>query len=614
MKLLPHALTSLLLGLFLLPFGCGSEYGQVSEGDISVTLNTLVFPQTRVGGAGRNVQFSIRNSGDGPLLIQNIEIVDSSPYIAFSSSFLIELATRYDWRAAVGGQSWTAHPPFTLEAGREIQVDVLFNPETTDTNCPGGDTQNCGEIIISSNDRDEPTVLVGIRLEQSAGLISVDQTVVRFPSTTGGPYLEDFTISNQGSGPLTIQEVTDPGVAGVTMTETSSRSEPYTLEPGAEAVYRVQFAPQAEVEYCPEPVDPSGCTLGEIEITSDDANGTVVTVILKAGGVGAPDIAVSTTELVFEAEVGNTDTQTVDVTNEGESNLNWNLRIDPQEDRSLFSMKVGSTTYSTSGAQMSALAPSNSRTVELTFTPADDSSVHSTLVITSTNDPDEPYTYVHLYGGAPAAELEAYPSQLFFPVIEPGTSAILQLLLTNNGRATLHIESGTITSSDNFSLDPVLTGMEIAPGGGETVEVSYNRPTEGGTGLQQGTLTIVSDALWPNDNLVISLFANNGETALPPTAVITVTPSEPYSVDQSITLDAGSSTPPEGGELVTNPYSWMLMAAPLGSRAYLSNTYMQTTTLTPDLEGTYTVMLTVTAALGPTVTTQAQVTRNLYVE
>jgi hypothetical protein len=234
-------------------------------------------------------------------------------------------------------------------------------------------------------------------------------------------------------------------------------------------------------------------------------------------------------------------------------------------------------------------------------------------VITST-DPDEGTVIVDIFGGSPAPEIEVFPNQLFFPVVSPGEAATLQLMVMNIGRVELNIATAIITMSENFVLDPDLNGMAIPANTRQPVSVSYNRPVGGGAGLQQGTLTITSDALEPNNTYIVNLFAYNGPDALPPVADIAVTPGEPYSVGETITLSGAGSTPPEGGTLMSNPYNWVLLGAPSGSEASLSNDYLETTTLVPDLPGTYTVMLTVTASISATVTTQGQTTHNLYVE
>jgi hypothetical protein len=52
-------------------------------------------------------------------------------------------------------------------------------------------------------------VQLALALTQSSGIISVDPTVLNFPSIEGGPFSSNFIITNVGDGPLEVQSVTD---------------------------------------------------------------------------------------------------------------------------------------------------------------------------------------------------------------------------------------------------------------------------------------------------------------------------------------------------------------------------------------------------------------------
>lgn len=597
---------------------CGSDLSRVTEGQVGVSRTELDIPQTQIGRS-YNGQFRVSNEGDGDLRVTNIEIVDASPFIQFSTSFMTQMAIDSDWRQASTGQSWDAHPAFVLRSRDAIQVDVVFQPTSTDLACPT-DGNTCGRVVITTNDRTNPSVAVDIRLNQSSGSIEVDPSVVQFPDIVGGPYTDSFTITNRGAGPLNIRSVADPGVEGITFVEDSNRQEPFSLAAGTDATYNVTFNPVTGVDYCGGAFDPdTGCTLGTMLIDSDDAQGNQVAVTLIVGGVSVPDIDVSTTTVEFDAAVDDPDTQTLDVSNVGGANLNWNLRIDPPDVRAVFAMEVGGTAVSASGQQMSPLQSGNTETVSLTLSPVDESVIRGELVITAANDPDESVTRVDLFGGEPVPELEVEPTQLNYPEVAAGTSATMQLVLVNTGRATLNISSGDFTQNPGapenpeFSVSPPLAGQTIAAGGRLAVTVTYDRPDGDLGGLDHAVLRILSDALAPNNDFSFNIFAAHQASALPPTAVIDVTPAEPYTVGQTITLDGSTSTAPDDGELVANPYNWAVSSAPVGSTAGLSSDFEATTTLVPDVAGTYTVLLTVTATIGASVTTQGQVSRNLLV-
>lgn len=601
------------IALFILAIGCGSEFAQTTEGDVAVDEYTITFPQTAIGRSS-NLQFQIRNTGDGDLILTGLEITNASPYIAFSSGFITDMSVEFDWRANEGGQSWASSPPFSLRAGGEIQVDVLFSPDDSDPACPSADPLNCGSIVITTNDRDEPTISVQIALQQSAGLIAVDPTVLEFADIIGGPYSESFVITNEGDGPLTIQSVSDPNVEGITMTELSNRQEPYNLQIGQTAEYSVTFSPVGGVDYCPDGID-GGCSLGQINIQSNDALGNQVVVLIQVGSVAAPNIQLSVDELEFtQAAVGTPETLSVDVTNTGANNLNWNVRIDPTSIQGLFGIEVDGTAVTSAGQQMDPIAPDNTEVVYITYEPdTEDRSIDGELEF-RTNDPDESIARVGLIAGPPNSRIDVRPAQLWFPETVAGATSELQFFIVNSGRATLNITSATWTSSEEFSI-PDLTSAFVAPGDQRAVTVTYTRPTDDFETMDHGVLTIVSDADTTADTRV-DCFAYHDADILPPTAVITVDPAAgTYTVGDTITLDGSTSTPPASGQLITNPYAWTLTARPAGSAAELSSTSTVTTTLTFDVAGTYEVLLTVTAVIdGSTAQTQNQRTQSLLVD
>ncbi len=165
--------------LLLALAGCGEVGGDESglgtglgtgdaagEGVAAVSTAGLEFAPTEIGRATIR-QFAIENQGDGDLSIENIEIVNSSPMITFSSTFLRMLATEVDWRQATGAQTWDQHPAFALRPSGEIQVDIQFQPTSTNLECPNSSGTECGEIVITTNDRTTPVVRLPIQLDQS---------------------------------------------------------------------------------------------------------------------------------------------------------------------------------------------------------------------------------------------------------------------------------------------------------------------------------------------------------------------------------------------------------------------------------------------------------------
>jgi uncharacterized protein YjdB/PKD repeat protein len=80
------------------------------------------------------------------------------------------------------------------------------------------------------------------------------------------------------------------------------------------------------------------------------------------------------------------------------------------------------------------------------------------------------------------------------------------------------------------------------------------------------------------------------------------------AVNETVTLDGGGSNDPNNDTL---SYSWSITAAPAGTNSTLSSTDTETTELTPDTAGDYTVELTVDDGNGGTATDTVTITANV---
>lgn len=124
-------------------------------------------------------------------------------------------------------------------------------------------------------------------------------------------------------------------------------------------------------------------------------------------------------------------------------------------------------------------------------------------------------------------------------------------------------------------------------------------------GASSATPTFVADV---SGTYVIQLVVTDGDglsstpslvecstTNLPPTAAMQPTATV-VLVGTPVHLDGSASTDPEGEAL---RYAWALSSAPAGSEASLATPASVTSTFTPDLEGIYSVTLTVSDPFGP---------------
>ncbi|MCA9564691.1 MAG: choice-of-anchor D domain-containing protein, partial [Myxococcales bacterium] len=590
---------TLLASLAALPSlnaACGDDsLAQVTSGDVAVSRENIEFQQTQLNRS-TNTQIAIVNNGDGDLIVNNIEIRNASPYIRFSQQSLRDLSVEYDWRQGSTAQSWESHPGFPIRPLSELQIDLEFQPSSTNLECPASNVApRCGELVIATNDRDTPTLTIPIRLNQSSGSVDVTPTVIDFPGLDGGPYDGSFTVTNRGAGDLTVTDVLFPNIAGLTFQEASNRQAPYSLAPSANSTYNLEFQPDGVTEYCGTEWQPGDiCTLGSVTVLSDDSQGQTETVTLRIGGGSTPDIDVDPTALEFDVTPGSSETLTVDVGNTGGASLNYSVRIEPASVRDLFAIEVSGTALSAAGASAPAVLPGNEAALEITLTPDSEDAIAADLIIDAPSDPDEPQVVVDLYNGAPIAEAVAEPTSLVLPDVEPENSSTRQFTLSNLGRGTFNIATATFSggAASEFSLGTNLAGESIAPGGRLLVTVSYDRPAEDVDARDLATLTITGDNAL--GDITVSLTAVHDVDVLPPNAVINVTPSSSYVVGEEISFDA-SATTATTGELASNPFRWVISQAPGGSSATLSANSGTPVTLTPDVAGEYRVLLTATA-------------------
>jgi hypothetical protein len=120
-----RSITIYALLLATLAWSCGSDFEEITEGSVAVCAADLCAPQDETGirfptttiGRSSNVQFQIRNTGNGPLVINNIEITNTSPH-QFSQGFSHGGGQRLEAnQVANPGRSIA----LSLRAGGEIQ-------------------------------------------------------------------------------------------------------------------------------------------------------------------------------------------------------------------------------------------------------------------------------------------------------------------------------------------------------------------------------------------------------------------------------------------------------------------------------------------------------------
>ncbi len=167
-------------------------------------------------------------------------------------------------------------------------------------------------ILISSNDPDEDTVSVPAHLHVTgAADIALSDTVMDYGTMfLGGTSRDTLIVSNVGTDVLTVSNISSDN-SDYTVDITS-----FSLNPRQQQKVVVTFTPNN-----------LGLSEGSLAITSDDPDEPIVTVGLRGVGVEPPDINVTPDSLFADLLTGQTDTQSLTISNTGASNLHFNISI-----------------------------------------------------------------------------------------------------------------------------------------------------------------------------------------------------------------------------------------------------------------------------------------------
>ena len=204
---------------------------------------------------------------------------------------------------------WISGDPNTgvVGVGASIVVDIHFDAAGLN----GGDyTAN---VVIANNDPDESEVLIPVRLHVTgAPDITVSDEAFDFGTLfVGASATAVLTVSNDGTDLLTVSDIISDN-DDYTVDITS-----FDLNPGESQEVQIQFTPSVE-----------GDRSATLTITSNDVDEGTVDIALAGSGLLPPDITVNPEMLEEDLFTGETSTQTVTITNDGDSELTW--AISPQ--------------------------------------------------------------------------------------------------------------------------------------------------------------------------------------------------------------------------------------------------------------------------------------------
>jgi hypothetical protein len=312
--------------------------------------------------------------------------------------------------------------------------------------------------------------------------ISIDPTSLNFNQVlVGSSSNKDFKITNTGNTTLTVSNVVSSNAK-----YTFSGGTSYTIAAGAEKTVTVTFSPTAV-----------GTENGNITITSDDPDSPTTNVTLTGEGYQTnPNIVVTPTSLAF----GN-------VTVNTSSNLSLKIKNTGDANLSITNIVSGNSVFTFSGGTTYTIAPNDSVSLTVTFSPTALTTYNSNLTITS-NDPNQGTLNVALSGTGTALppNITVSPSSLNFGNVAVGNTNSLNITVSNDGGAVLNILN-IIVNGAIFSYSGN-TSFSIAPSASNQLAILF-KPTSATS--FSGSVKIISNS--PGEDTVTVTLTGVGTTS-----------------------------------------------------------------------------------------------------
>lgn len=271
-------------------YGSGGPYSFQAvlypDGTIEYLYNTMGEP---TNSATVGVQNGAGTDG--------LHVVFNAPYLADGLAVQIKAVPQWVSVAPASGTVWA--PGSTL-------LDVTF-----DASGLVGGTYD-GVIRILSNDPDEPDYQVPVQLEVTgAPDILVDPLTYSFGDLfLGATPTTEIVVRNTGTDLLTI--------SGIAIDEAvfTADADAFALDPGASRIVTVTFNPTAVQAYS-----------GTMTISSDAPNDPEVSVSLSGAALAPPQFAVSPEALASSLYTGESEQQTITLSNSGGADFEFDLSV-----------------------------------------------------------------------------------------------------------------------------------------------------------------------------------------------------------------------------------------------------------------------------------------------
>jgi hypothetical protein len=407
----------------------GGTGTSVPVGHLTLNPATLAFGNVNVGN-NSVLTSTVTNTGQGPVRISQV-------FASGANFSLSNFAT-----------------PTTLAAGQSAQIQVKFAPTTTSV---AG-----GTVAITT---DAPGAAPGLSLSGTGVQpgISVAPPSISFGSLVDGQAKsQTVTVTNTGTASLTISQLSSTG-AGVSVTGVTT---PLTIAAGQNSTFNVQFAPIA-----------AGNTSGIVSLTTNASNSPSTVAVSGTGVATTTTLSASPSAVVFgNVNIGSSANQNITITNNGNSTT------------TITQVGVNGQHVIASGFSTPlALAPSQSVTLNVQYSPAAANSLNGSISIVSAQGQT---TMVTVTGSGAQATLAVSPGSVSFSNVVTGSTNSQSVQISNAGNASLTITQANISGS-GFSTTGLSLPLALAAGQSSSFNLQFIAQSAGTVG---GTLSLVSNA------------------------------------------------------------------------------------------------------------------------
>src|SRR5271163_4378787 len=307
-----------------------------------------------------------------------------------------------------------------------------------------------------------------------AGVLAPSATSLTFGSVAvGSTTTQSLTVTNTGTGTVTISQATLTGAGFAVIGGNPSGA----ITAGQSSTVQIQFAPTSE-----------GAITGNLAIVSNASNSPLA-ISLAATGTQT-GLTVSPSALSFgDVVVGQSGTQSVKLTNSGNSNLTINLAT------------VAGTGFGISGLSLpTTLAGGQSLSFNAQFAPPATGAATGSITFTD-NAPGSPQTLTMVGGGLAAnSNLTPNPGSAAFGNVTVGSNSQQTITLTNSANTSTTI-SAVSSSGTGFTVTGIATPMTLAANQSASFTVQFAPTT---TGSATGSILITSTANDPTVAIPLS--------------------------------------------------------------------------------------------------------------